>query len=77
MATFHHTSCLKNIEIEARGKCLWSLKTSEGTYFMEGMHMGIVCILSSGDAEPSKGEQNGTFNGTFFTCMVKGDVGAS
>lgn len=44
---------------------------------MEGMHMGIVCILSSGDAEPSKGEQNGTFNGTFFTCMVKGDVGAS
>lgn len=39
---------------------------------MEGMHMGVICILSSGDAEPFKGEQNGTFNGTFFTYMVKG-----
>ena len=44
---------------------------------MKGMLMGVLRILSSGNAEPSTGEQNGTFNGTFLTCMVKGDVGSS
>lgn len=44
---------------------------------MEGMSTGVPRILPSGDAEQSTGEQNGTFDGTFLTCMVKGDVGAS
>lgn len=44
---------------------------------MEGMRMGVLRILSSGNAEPKTGEQNGTFSGTFLTCMVKRDVGAS
>lgn len=43
----------------------------------EGNAHGVLRILSSGNAERSTGEQNGTFNGTFLTCMVKGDVGSS